>query len=577
MIVLVRLGFFHFYGIDKGSWRYAGVRDLINIIKAVSLSSIALVMIIYFFLGFHQYPRSVYVIDWLILIFLIGGIRVHWRVVRELRFLETGDKKRVLLIGAGDAGEMILREMKQNPKLLYKPIGFIDDDVTKFGIKIHGVPVLGTRKELLSIVNRHNIQEIIITIASTSARQIREIVEDCERTRLDVKIIPGIDKILNGQVSLSQIREIRLDDLLYRETVRIDTTNIGVYLQSKKVLVTGAAGSIGLELCRQISQFLPDQILLFDQCESSLYFSELELKKDYPRVAFVPIIGDIQDISRVKDVMRKWPPNVIFHSAAYKHVPLLEHNPSEAVKNNIVATRNLASISKECEVDKFILISTDKAVNPTSVMGATKAVAEYYIRELSKQNHTQYVIVRFGNVLGSNGSVVPLFKKQIGDKGPVTVTHPDIKRYFMTISEAVQLVLQASVMGNGGEIFVLDMGEQVRILDLARHMINLAGHVPDQDVKIVFTGLRPGEKLYEELFDRHERVQKTEHEKIMMALSEKPQDLEVLHDQINNLERLAEKNDDNGILLKLKELVPSYEGPTDLVLNRESELETEKV
>lgn len=407
LIVLVRLGTFHFYGIHQGLWRYASIRDLLNIVKAVSLSSVALVMIIYFFPGFHQYPRSIYVIDWLILIMLMGGIRMHRRVFRELQYPSTDGGKRVLLIGAGDAGEMILREMKQNPNLLYQPIGFIDDDERKRGLKIHGVSVLGMREDLVNITKKYHVEEIIITIASVSAKRMGQIVQDCKKTHLDLKIIPGMGDILNGHVSVSQIREVRLEDLLYRDVVKINTKNIGAYLQNKRVLVTGAAGSIGSELCQQIARYLPQHIILFDQSESSLYFTELELKANNPAVSFIPVMGDLQDINRVKETMKRWQPEIIFHSAAYKHVPLLEQNPSEAVKNNIIATRNLALVAKAFAAEKFILISTDKAVNPTSVMGVTKRAAELYIQELAKQNETRFIIVRFGNVLGSNGSVIP--------------------------------------------------------------------------------------------------------------------------------------------------------------------------
>ena len=418
LIILVRLGVFHFYGVHHGSWRYASIRDLVNIVKAITLSSVVLVMIIYFFLGYHQYPRSIYVIDWLILVMLVGGLRMHRRVFLELQNSRVGGGNRVLLIGAGDAGEMILREMKQNANLSYYPIGFIDDDERKRGLKIHGVPVLGTRKNLLKISKEHNIEEIIITIASANAKQMRGIVEDCKKTHLDVKTIPGIDKILNGQVSVAQIREVKLEDLLYREVVKTDTKRIATYLHKKKVMVTGAAGSIGSELCRQISRYLPETIILFDQSESNLYFTHLELEAGNFNIPFIPVVGDIQDSNRITEVLKKWKPDIIFHSAAYKHVPLLERNPSEAVKNNVIATRDLALLAKEFSVEKFILISTDKAVNPTSVMGATKRIAEHYVQELSRESMTQFVIVRFGNVMGSNGSVIPLFKKQIEKNGP---------------------------------------------------------------------------------------------------------------------------------------------------------------
>jgi FlaA1/EpsC-like NDP-sugar epimerase len=570
LVMLVQFGCISYFGLNKGLWRYAGIGDLLNIIKAVSLSSMILVMIIHFFLGIHNYPRSVYIVDWLILTMFLGGIRMQRRLLRELVMLNAGSGKRVLLIGAGDAGEMILREIKQNIALPYLPIGFIDDDQLKQGLKIHGVPVLGSREDLQEIVKRHSVDEIIITIASASAGEMREIVEDSRKTGLPLKIIPGIGNILNGHVSVSEIREVRIEDLLYREVVTIDTDHIGAHLKDKKVMVTGAAGSIGSELCRQIAKYGPKDVILFDQSESGLFFAEIELKADHPGVSFIPIMGDIQDSNRLRETLSRWQPEIIFHSAAYKHVPLLEDNPSEGVKNNIIATRNLALIAQEALVEKFVLISTDKAVNPSSVMGTTKRVAEMYIQELAKQNKTQFVIVRFGNVLGSNGSVIPLFKMQIERKGPVTVTHPDVMRYFMTISEAVQLVLQASIMGIGGEIFVLDMGEQVKILDLARQMISLSGYVPDVDIPIVFTGLRPGEKLSEELFDCSEHVQMTKHPKIKMAINLHGNDLGVLSSQIDALERLIEFGGDEEILVQLRKIVSTYKVPLSPAVKRRS-------
>lgn len=561
LVMLVQFGCISFFGLNKGLWRYAGIADLLNIIKAVSLGSMILALIIYFFLGVHLYPRSVYIIDWLILTMFMGGIRMQRRVFREFGSLNADGKKRVLLIGAGDAGEMILREIKQNARLPYQPIGFVDDNAAKQGLKIHGVPVLGTRKDLPSIIRWYSIDEIIIAIASITAHEMQTIVEDCRKTGLNLKVIPSIGNILNKHVSVSQIREVRLEDLLYRDVVKINTAHIGAYLKGKRVLVTGAAGSIGSELCRQIARYRPRQIVLFDQAESDLYFTELELTEDNPGVSILPIVGDIQDTHHVRETMERLRPEIIFHAAAYKHVPLLEKNPAAAVKNNILTTRDLALMAKEFSVDKFILISTDKAVNPSSVMGATKRVAELYIQELAKESKTHFIIVRFGNVLGSNGSVIPLFKRQIEKKGPVTVTHPDVMRYFMTVSEAVHLVLQASIMGNGGEIFVLDMGEQVKILDLARQMITLSGYVPDQDIKIVFTGLRPGEKLSEELFDCSEHVEATEQAKIKKALSDPSCDAKRLAQQLDELEELSRPGNDRALLLKLKEIVPMYTTP----------------
>ncbi len=561
LILLVRLSVFHLLGVHRESWRHASINTLLNIVKAVSLSSVILVGVIPM-TGLNAYPLSVHLIEWFVLIILMGGARFQLRVAKELIVLRANGGKRVLLMGAGTAGEMILREIKQNPELVYRAIGFIDDDPKKRGMKIHGVPVLGTRKELLPVAKQYAVEEIVITIASATVRQMQEIVADCKKSGLPLKIVPGIGKMLSGNLSVSQIRDVALEDLLYRDVVKIDTENITANLKDKRILVTGAAGSIGLEICRQISRCSPKGVILFDQSESSLYFADLELRAAYPTVSFIPIIGDICDAHRVNKVLEQWQPQVLFHAAAYKHVPLMEQNPSEAVKNNIIATRNLALAAKNFFVEKFVFISTDKAVNPTSVMGATKRVAELFIRELSNLDQkTCFVTVRFGNVLGSDGSIIPLFKKQLEKGGPLTVTHPEVKRYFMLIPEAVQLVLQAAVMGTGGEIFVLDMGEQIKIVDVAQSMIRLSGKDLDREIKIVFTGLRPGEKLYEELFDAFESVEATDHEKIMKAMNGHGVGLDLLNEQIAEMERLAIAGECNAILEKLNAMVSSTAVP----------------
>ena len=540
----------------RGLWRYTSIWDLSNILLAVGSSSLLLFVWIRWVLGLTGYPISIYIIDSILLVFFLGGIRLTRRVYRELGWVKDG--KKVLIFGAGDAGEMLVRDMNNNPYYSYEPVGFVDDDQQKKGLLIHRIEVLGTRKDLKEIFNACNPDEVLIAIPSASPKEIRTIVDSLELFNVPIKTLPNIKEILDGKVKISQIRDLSLEDLLSRDRVIVNDKNVSRYLEGKKILVTGAGGSIGSELCRQIASYKPDKLFLFEHCENGLFNIMNNLQDLAPALSCHPIIGDIIDQQRLTEIFDKYRPDLVFHAAAHKHVPLMELNPSEAIKNNILGTQNVATISDRFSVEAFILISTDKAVNPTSIMGATKRVAEEIVKVMNAQSNTDFTIVRFGNVLGSNGSVVPVFMEQIKKGGPVTVTHPEVKRFFMLIPEAVHLVLQAATIGKGGEIFVLDMGEQIKIVEMARNLIRLSGLIPDKDIKIIFTGLRHGEKLFEELFDVSERSEPTEHEKIFFARGNGIPEINRLNNVIMEIKKLSEVGDITGIINKLKELVTSY-------------------
>lgn len=515
VICLLSFVFFRLY--DR-LWRFASIGELLSITSATFVATMG--VLFYTFMIGNPYPRSIYIIFWLLLTSLIGFSRLVFRAsgdfAETFRYMKNG-KKRVLVVGAGHAGSMVIKEFKQNPQLEMIPVGLIDDDRTKHGLSIYGVKVLGGREKIPQVVEAKKVEEIIIAMPSADRREVKRIAEICYSTKCRVKIVPGIYELLNGRVDVKRIRDVKIEDLLGREPVKINMEAAAGYLKGKTVLVTGAGGSIGSELVRQAARFEPELILLFDISENSVFELEHELKRNFPRQKYIPIIGSIRDLAKVEEVFAKYRPQVVFHAAAHKHVPLMELNPKEAVKNNVFGTLHVAETAKKYRAERFILISTDKAVNPTNVMGASKRVAEIIIQMMAKSGDTRFAAVRFGNVLGSAGSVIPLFRKQIEAGGPVTVTHPEVTRYFMTIPEAVQLVIQAGAMAKGGEIFVLDMGEPVKILDLAREMIRLSGLEPEKDIKIEFIGLRPGEKLHEELFYDKEDVIKTEFEKIYLA------------------------------------------------------------
>jgi len=517
-------------GVTRFVWRYVSLREVIRIVGTLGAAGAILLAIriiageVKSDFGYAQYafvPAGVILMDFALASLGIAGVRGLRRVVAERfshhRRARDGKESRTLLLGAGSAGAMVVREIGQRTELGIKPVGFLDDDVTKKGLAIHGIPVLGTTEELAFFARKLDADQALITIASASGEAIRRIVHLCEAANLPVRIIPGIFEILDGTVNLSRIREVSIEDLLGRAPIDLDAQLIESFVKGKRVLVTGAGGSIGSELCRQLARFRPASITLVERAEFHLFTIHQDLIKSFPALDVRPRICDVCDSRRLEAVFSMDRPHVVFHAAAHKHVPMMEWNPGEALKNNVFGTQKVADAADRQGCDAFVLISTDKAVNPTSIMGATKRMAEMYVQSLSQRSKTKYVAVRFGNVLGSAGSVIPIFQKQIEAGGPVTVTHPEMKRYFMTIPEACQLVMQASAMGGGGEIFVLDMGTPVKIADLARDLIRLSGFEPEVDIPITYTGVRPGEKLFEELGFDAEKMDTTRHSKIFIG------------------------------------------------------------
>jgi FlaA1/EpsC-like NDP-sugar epimerase len=570
LAIIVRPTVFYLFGLYRRMWNYASVNELWSIVGAVLAGSATMAVLIFGFgfpLGIVKgFPRSVLVIEGMLSLLLLGGTRFTVRITVGQKTSEKGMalqrqpkvQKRVLVVGAGDAGAMIVREMHANPGLGLLPVGFIDDDAAKLGMQIHNVPIVGTPNDIADLVARHGIEEVIIAIPTAPGKVIREFRTICERAGVKYKTIPGIYELLDGSVSVNQIREVQLEDLLRREPIAIDLEEVGRFLAGATVLVTGAGGSIGSGLCRQIAPYNPERLILLDCGETSIFYIHRELVAHFPHLGITPVLCDIRDGDKIEQLMRRHKPTIVFHSAAHKHVPLMELNADEVVTTNIIGTHNLIEAGEKHGVSRFVLISTDKAVNPKSVMGASKRVAEMLIQDIARRNGRAFVTVRFGNVLGSSGSVIPIFKDQIAAGGPVTVTHPEARRYFMTIPEAVQLVIQAAAMGKGGETFVLDMGEPIKIIDLAMDLIALSGLESGQDIDVVYTGLRPGEKLCEELFRGVERVRITKHKHILIAEAD-DFGRERLHEDVLELERLAREMDEEGIKRKLRELVPEYE------------------
>jgi FlaA1/EpsC-like NDP-sugar epimerase len=553
---------FRAMGLHKGGWRYTAIADLIQLVWATALSSAAFTILSVLIVG-PMFPRSVYGIDFLLSFLLTAASRCSVRLFREARPRSQEVLKNVLIYGAGSEGTALVREIRANPALGYKVVGFLDDSPWKRDINILGVPVLGTGREAAAIVRQHEerrqkIDEIVIAMPSADNRQIQEALAYCRSTGVDCKTMPGIGDLLTGKVLVSQLKAVSVTDLLGRAPVQIEEKQIREHVAGRSVLVTGAAGSIGSELCRQIASFEPSRLIVLDQAESELFRVDNELQEKFPERRIIAEIGDIRDQARIREVIREHSIDTIFHAAAYKHVPLMEAHPLEAVRNNIFGTWNLVQAAYDLGVERFLMISSDKAVRPSSVMGATKRVSELLLLSMP-QNRTRFVSVRFGNVLGSNGSVIPLFQAQIDAGGPVTVTHPEMRRYFMTIPEAVQLVLLASTMGKGSEVFVLDMGEPVRIVDLARRMIRLAGRDPDHDIQIRFTGMRPGEKLHEELITEGENILPTEHEKIRIFQGPSV-DRRLMEEWLHELEDLLASRDETGTISHLKELMHEYRG-----------------
>lgn len=557
-------------GIWRYSWRYVGLREGVRIFVGITLGSAILVGLrivlarLFEVDGFAQYsylPLGVIGIDFALAFLFVSSVRVIRRMSSEraeLRRIQPRDTAPVptLLVGAGRGGVMVAKEIAGRPELGIHPVGFVDDDPTKRGSEVHGLRVLGDTSDVAYITKKYGVKQAIITISSAPGSAVRSISSACQRAGLQVKVIPGLYQIVGGELNLTRMRSIAIEDLLRREPVVLDDAAIASDLRDRVVLVTGAGGSIGSELCRQVCRFAPARLLLVERTENALFEIHRELCEAFPKLIVEPHLADIADQRRIESIFDSTEPDVVVHAAAHKHVPLMEKNPGEALKNNVFGTRLLADVADARGVGAFVMISTDKAVNPTSIMGVSKRIAEIYVQALAMKSRTRFVTVRFGNVLGSNGSVVPIFKEQIERGGPVTVTHPEMKRYFMTIPEACQLVLQAGSMGRGGELFVLDMGEPVKIIDLARDLIQLSGFEPDE-IEIVFSGIRPGEKLYEELSVESEHAEKTRHPKIFIGRST-PEALEDVIAKLSRLRGLLETADGRTLRAHLAACVPEY-------------------
>lgn len=620
LLLSIRLAFYFASGLHRGLWRYASISDMIKIVNSATLGSAFFLFLVRYAVGDQLYPRSIFVLDWLLLMIISGMTRLLLRVFREYILFDPLRKK-ILIVGAGDSGEMVVREMKNSPESAYEPIGFIDDDEQKKGLTIHGVTILGGIDTLSDVIRKKGPDEILIAISTDAQRIIRKVYEICKPFNVPIKKLPALTDLLEGNVSVGvklgqrlveanlatedQVREalalqkkeggrlgsklvklgciseekfiqflnrqygiahmkpISLVDLLQRDPIMTDITAVKGLICGKTVMVTGAGGSIGSELCRQIIKYKPANLLLFDRYENSTFSVDLELRSMKHETNLSTVIGDIQDATYLEYIFSSHKPQIIFHAAAYKHVPLMEHNPIEAIKNNVFGTKNLIDLASSHNAERFVLISTDKAVNPTSIMGATKRIAEFLTVKKSSCCETKFSTVRFGNVLGTNGSVVPIFKEQLRNGGPVTVTHPDIKRFFMLIPEAVQLVLIAASAGRGGEIFVLDMGSPIKIIDLAENFIRLSGFIPHKEIKIEFTGLRPGEKLYEDLFDESERMLPTSHDKLMIAVPEIPS-TSALSSHLAELENIVLNCSAKDVVPAIQNIVPSFKKCPDI-------------
>ncbi len=557
IITIVLFWLFHMY---QSLWEYAGAPEVVNMVLACVSSAVSQMVIVHAFLHWG-YPRSSYVFFGGFLLMFVALSRFFYRAFRTFieKRTDTAKSVNVMVIGAGDAGNSLIREMKSSSYIQKNALCVIDDDKSKIGNYIHGVKVVGGREDILENVARYHIDEIIIALPSVSKAAVREILEICKQTKCELKTLPGIYQLVNGEVNVSQLRKVDVVDLLGREQIEVDLRSIMGYVCDKTILVTGGGGSIGSELCRQIASHHPKQLIIFDIYENSAYDIQQELKKKYPDLKLEVLIGSVRNTNRVNSIFETYHPNIVYHAAAHKHVPLMEDSPNEAIKNNVLGTWKVAEAAVRYQTEKFVMISTDKAVNPTNIMGASKRICEMIVQAYDSRSATDFVAVRFGNVLGSNGSVIPLFKKQIASGGPVTVTHPDIIRYFMTIPEAVSLVLQAGVYAHGGEIFVLEMGEPVKILDLAKNLIRLSGYIPGEDIQIQFTGLRPGEKLYEEMLMKEEGMQETANKLIHIG---KPIEFDEKEFFIQ-LEELKEesKEEISGEEIRewVKKLVPTYQ------------------
>ena len=565
IVVVARLSVFASLRMFNGLWRYTGAPDAYAVVKATAISSTVFAAAIAL-ADVRTFPRSVFTIDALLTMGLVGGLRFGVRGARQFfSSLRTGaaDRRRVLVVGAGDAGEMLVREMLRVQGARFMPVALLDDDRAKHGLRIHGIPVVDNLNAIERAIHAYQASEVVVAIPRLPPRRLRELHERARRLGVGMRTVPGVEQLLDGQVTVSQLRPVAIEDLLGRSVVELDTASIGALAKDAVVMVTGAGGSIGSELCRQVLKFAPRQLVLVERSEPALFAIDRELAA--AGAPCVPCVADIADARRMRSLFTHYRPRVVVHAAAHKHVPMMELNPGEAIKNNVGGTRVIADFANEFRAQIFVMVSTDKAVNPTSVMGSTKRLAELYIQGLASTSQTRFVAVRFGNVLGSAGSVIPIFREQIAAGGPVTVTHPEMRRYFMTIPEASQLVLQAASLGQGGEIFVLDMGEPVRIVDLARDLITLSGYVPGKDIDVVFTGIRPGEKLFEELSTADEVSTKTRHPRIFIGCLHGPPWAHVAA-TVDALLRATDSASDDAVRRYLAQSLAALETPLEAPL-----------
>jgi FlaA1/EpsC-like NDP-sugar epimerase len=554
-VIAIQFAGLYFSNVYRAIWRFSSIPDLVRVIKGATLSVAASLFALFLYNRLDGFPRSAFLIDWLLLVFALGGSRFIYRILSDQkrnRFLLDQNVKNVLINGDGGGRENLLRDIKSTPSLGVRVVGFVDDNKSKTGRILNGIKILGTTENLQKFIDDFNITQVFIAIPSASSQEIRNILSKVSDSKIEIKTLPKINDLIFGQVEYSQLRAIGPEDLLGRTPINLDMEQIAKFIKGKKVLVTGAGGSIGSEICRQVLKYSPELLIGFEQSEFAVY----ELKKMLSEGNVKIIIGDVRQLDSINLAVSTHKPDIIFHAAAYKHVPLMEENPIEAIKTNVLGTHNTAFSALKNNVAKFVLISTDKAINPTNVMGTTKRLAEMVCQSFDREQKTQFVMIRFGNVLGSSGSVIPLFKEQIARGGPVTVTHPEVTRYFMSIPEACQLVLQAGSMGIHGQVMVLDMGQPVKILELAKEMIKLAGLKPDHDIEIEFTGMRPGEKMYEELFRDDEKRLPTENSKIFISTTVPlPSHFS---DPLQELMLLAHNSSREDIILKLKSMVPEY-------------------
>jgi FlaA1/EpsC-like NDP-sugar epimerase len=568
LAVIIKPIIYYLFGLYRRLWAYASIRELMLVVTAVTAASmmlsIAVTIMTYYQLqqvNYIGFPRSVLVIDWMLSMILVGGLRFSSRLIAESRSTASEEpsdniSRRMLIVGAGDAGALVAREIQKNPQLNLELVCFLDDDKAKQKQQIHGIPVVGTLDDLPRVITRRRIQEVVIAIPTASGDVVRKVANYCHEKSVTFRTMPGMYELIGGKVSVKRLREVNINDLLRRIPAKIDDRRIGSALGGKRILVSGAGGSIGSELCRQIARWGPSALVILGHGENSIFETLLELEENYPSLPIHPVIADIRDQDRIENAFATLQPEVIFHAAAHKHVPLMEVNVEEAITNNVLGTRNIVEVAQTYGVERLVMISTDKAIRPTSVYGATKRLAELLVLNAAHSSQRPFSVVRFGNVLGSRGSVVPRFQRQIEAGGPVRITHPDMERYFMTIPEAVHLVLQASALGQGGEVFVLRMGDQVRILTLAEDLIRLSGLDPEKDIEILFTGIRPGEKLSEELWDRWATYEPTNHPDIVQLAKEDIISDEELNQAVEELIHLAREGYPTEIIKRLDRIIP---------------------